>query len=212
MDLLTYNARLRPPSHNRDCLSYTFQTTSSRNHALALPGNQWIGCKFGLISYRNLNVKVPGDEQESWTNLTRPDMLNDWNPQLPDNTRTFEPVFSLNPGVSHRQPVLVPLPISHILTAATPGNASTSIITSKSNQHTLAYPTPSRWTTSYRLSPPRQCHRCLCPTTRCAIRSGLFWWQALGTGRKFCLGTSFSCSSTARWRRGGHRVDSKYHF
>ena len=43
--------------------------------------------------------------------LTRPDVLNDWNPQMPDDTRTFEPVFSLNPGIPHRQPVPVPVPI-----------------------------------------------------------------------------------------------------
>ena len=47
--------------------------------------------------------------------LTRPDVLNDWNPQMPDNTRTFEPVFSLNPRIPHRQPVPVPVPIPPIL-------------------------------------------------------------------------------------------------
>ena len=56
--------------------------------------------------------------------LTRPDVLNDWNPQMPDNTRTFDPVFSLNPAVPHRQPVPAPLPISPILAPATSGNAS----------------------------------------------------------------------------------------
>ena len=40
--------------------------------------------------------------------FTRPDVLNDRNPQLPDDTRTFEPVFRLNPGVPHRHPVPVP--------------------------------------------------------------------------------------------------------
>jgi hexaprenyl-diphosphate synthase len=43
--------------------------------------------------------------------FTRPDVLNDWNPQLPDDTRTFEPVFRLNPGVPHRHPVPAPEPI-----------------------------------------------------------------------------------------------------
>ena len=47
--------------------------------------------------------------------LTRPDVLNDWNPQMPDDTRTFEPVFSLNPGIPHRQPEPVPVPIPPIL-------------------------------------------------------------------------------------------------
>ena len=47
--------------------------------------------------------------------LTRPDVLNDWNPQMPDDTRTFEPIFSLNPGIPHRQPVPVPVPIPPII-------------------------------------------------------------------------------------------------
>ncbi|KAF8801163.1 terpenoid synthase [Phlegmacium glaucopus] len=37
--------------------------------------------------------------------LTRPDVLNDWNPEMPDDTRAFDPIFNLNPGVSHRLPV-----------------------------------------------------------------------------------------------------------
>ena len=53
--------------------------------------------------------------------LTRPDVLNDWNPQMPDDTRTFEPVFSLNPGIPHRQPVPVPVSVPPILNS---GNAS----------------------------------------------------------------------------------------
>ena len=53
--------------------------------------------------------------------LTRPDVLNDWNPQMPDNTRTFEPVFSLNPEIPHRRPVPVPIPLPPILNS---GNAS----------------------------------------------------------------------------------------
>lgn len=53
--------------------------------------------------------------------LTRPDVLNDWNPQMPDDTRAFEPVFRLNPGIPHRQPVPVPVSIPPILTS---GNAS----------------------------------------------------------------------------------------
>ena len=53
--------------------------------------------------------------------LTRPDVLNDWNPQMPDDTRTFQPVFSLNPGIPHRQPVPVPVPIPPKLNS---GNAS----------------------------------------------------------------------------------------
>ena len=40
--------------------------------------------------------------------LTRPDVLNDWNPQMPDDTRNFESVFGLNSGVPHRQPVPAP--------------------------------------------------------------------------------------------------------
>ena len=47
--------------------------------------------------------------------LTRPDVLNDWNPQMPDDTRIFEPIFSLNPGIPHRQPVPVPVPIPPII-------------------------------------------------------------------------------------------------
>ena len=51
-----------------------------------------------------------GREEELNQPLTRPDVLNDWNPQMPDDTRTFEPLFSLDPGMPHRQPVPVPIP------------------------------------------------------------------------------------------------------
>ena len=52
--------------------------------------------------------------------LTRPEVLNDWNPQMPDDTRAFDPIFKLNPGVPHRQPV--PVPIPPLLAAATSEN------------------------------------------------------------------------------------------
>ena len=52
--------------------------------------------------------------------LTRPDVLNDWNPQMPDETRAFEPLFSLNPEVPHRHPV--PVPIPPLLAATTSEN------------------------------------------------------------------------------------------
>ena len=36
--------------------------------------------------------------------LTRPDVLNDWNPSMPQDTATFDPSFVLNPTRPHRYP------------------------------------------------------------------------------------------------------------
>jgi len=36
--------------------------------------------------------------------LTRPDVLNDWNPSMPDETEPFNPSFSLKPSRTHRDP------------------------------------------------------------------------------------------------------------
>ena len=64
--------------------------------------------------------------------LTRPDVLNDWNPQMPNDTRPFEPLFKLNPGAPHRHPIPLPLAIP----VATSENAShsTSPTVSSSSQ------------------------------------------------------------------------------
>lgn len=40
--------------------------------------------------------------------LTRPDVLNDWNPSMPDNTSSFESVFSLQPCRPSHKPPLPP--------------------------------------------------------------------------------------------------------
>lgn len=47
-----------------------------------------------------------GRAQELDTTLTRPDVLNDWNPNMPDHTASFSSTFSLrNPRSSHEPPV-----------------------------------------------------------------------------------------------------------
>ena len=46
-----------------------------------------------------------GREEELDRPFTRPDVLNDWNPSMPQNTATFREVFSLTPGRPHRPPV-----------------------------------------------------------------------------------------------------------
>ena len=53
--------------------------------------------------------------------LTRPDVLNDWNPEMPNDTTAFDPIFNLKTGAPHRLPV--PIPPSS-LTAATSENPS----------------------------------------------------------------------------------------
>jgi len=40
--------------------------------------------------------------------LTRPDVLNDWNPSMPDHSASFESVFSLQPQRPYRKPPLPP--------------------------------------------------------------------------------------------------------
>ena len=59
--------------------------------------------------------------------LTRPDVLNDWNPDMPNDTRAFDPIFNLKPGVHipHRRPVPIPPPT---LAAATSENPTHPII------------------------------------------------------------------------------------
>lgn len=39
--------------------------------------------------------------------LTRPDVLNDWNPSMPDDTASFDSVFALQPLRPHRNPIPV---------------------------------------------------------------------------------------------------------
>ena len=53
--------------------------------------------------------QCPGRAEELNRPFTRPDALNDWSPQMPDDTRTFEPVFRLNVEPrTHRRPVPIP--------------------------------------------------------------------------------------------------------
>lgn len=58
--------------------------------------------------------------------LTRPDVLNDWNPNMPDNTASFDSVFSLVPP---RPPLEPPIPPPHTSSiSASPSLASPSFI------------------------------------------------------------------------------------
>ena len=46
-----------------------------------------------------------GAERELDRPLTRPDVLNDWNPRMPDNTHSFQTTFPLQPpSISHTHP------------------------------------------------------------------------------------------------------------
>ena len=49
--------------------------------------------------------------------ITRPDVLNDWNPNLPKNTSAFSTTFSLQPGRKHRLPLPADSPWSNASTA-----------------------------------------------------------------------------------------------
>ena len=53
--------------------------------------------------------------------LTRPDVLNDWNPNMPDHTASFQASFSLRPPrPPHQPPVPPPFPPPGIPTVASP--------------------------------------------------------------------------------------------
>ena len=59
-----------------------------------------------------------GRSEELNQPLTRPDVLNDWNPDMPNDSRDFDPIFNLKP-IPHRLPVPIPPPT---LAAVTPAN------------------------------------------------------------------------------------------
>ena len=58
--------------------------------------------------------------------ITRPDVLNDWNPNLPKNTSAFSTTFNLQPSRKHRLPLPADSPWSNAsITAITPDATST---------------------------------------------------------------------------------------
>jgi hexaprenyl-diphosphate synthase len=57
--------------------------------------------------------------------LTRSDVLNDWNPSMPEHTTSFDSVFSLQPPKPSHPPLIPPEPMPHTYT---PTLASPSLI------------------------------------------------------------------------------------
>ena len=56
--------------------------------------------------------------------LTRPDVLNDWNPNMPDHTASFESVFALR---SSRQTSIPPIPPPELLSPIEPRQVASSL-------------------------------------------------------------------------------------
>jgi hexaprenyl-diphosphate synthase len=56
------------------------------------------------------NAGAGGRAEELNKSLTRPDVLNDWNPNMPEETESFNPSFSLKPSRIHRDPKPTPPP------------------------------------------------------------------------------------------------------
>ena len=141
----------------------------------------------------------------------------------------YSVLFSLNPGpgIPHQQPVPLSVPIPPILNS---GNASYPSSPSLSPQLPLLSLTNTLLPTQLRLAQIVELlhtasllHDDVIDSSTpllygvSALRRGApsapaaFGNKPLGTGRKFCLGTSLSCSSLVRWRRS-HWTDSKCHF
>ena len=67
---------------------------------------------------------VGGRADELDRPLTRPDVLNDWNPNMPDHTASFESVFALR---SSRQTSIPPLPPPELLSPIEPRQVASSL-------------------------------------------------------------------------------------
>ena len=67
---------------------------------------------------------VGGRADELDRPLTRPDVLNDWNPNMPDHTASFESVFALR---SPRPASIPPIPPPELLSAVEPRQVASSL-------------------------------------------------------------------------------------
>jgi hexaprenyl-diphosphate synthase len=68
-----------------------------------------LGQEWGIKKWHTDCEGAGGRTEELDQPLTRPDVLNDWNPSMPDHTASFETTFSLQPP---RPPLKPPLPSS----------------------------------------------------------------------------------------------------
>jgi len=67
---------------------------------------------------------VGGRADELDRSLTRPDVLNDWNPNMPDHTASFESVFTLR---SSRPTSILPIPSPELLSPVEPRQVASSL-------------------------------------------------------------------------------------
>ena len=66
-----------------------------RSRSALLAGNQWIRSRKLSESWGQEDLNRP---------LTRPDVLNDWNPSMPDcDTARFNSSFALSPGKAYKR-------------------------------------------------------------------------------------------------------------
>jgi hexaprenyl-diphosphate synthase len=83
-----------------------------------------LGHDWRLKSWAVEREEVGGRGDELDRPLTRPDVLNDWNPNMPDHTASFESVFALR---SPRPPSIRPIPPPELLSPIEPRQVASSL-------------------------------------------------------------------------------------
>jgi len=102
--LLIILAELRTPCHKQDNAIFfqtPVQTSTAGDCAAAFAGDEWVGWRLGQEAR---SAGAGGLAEELDELLLRPDVLNDWNPSMPDRTTPFNSSFPLNPSRIHRDP------------------------------------------------------------------------------------------------------------
>lgn len=67
-----------------------------------------LGSDWSKKLWESQNLGGGGQAQDLDDPLTRPDVLNDWNPSIPNGTSPFHSTFTLQPQKPHRHPTLQP--------------------------------------------------------------------------------------------------------
>ncbi|KAG5220329.1 coq1 hexaprenyl diphosphate synthase [Salix suchowensis] len=100
--------RTKASQKSRNTTSSPLKTTSTTTGATVLGGDKWCGEGMGREA---VGCRMRG---RWWTGrgigspLSRPDVLNDWNPNMPDHTRSFDTVFELRPPISQTPRIQLP--------------------------------------------------------------------------------------------------------